>query len=316
LEVSQPIGEVLSLRLDASAWGDGDKNPVDLTEAYLEYRPYPLAGFKARIKAGAFYAPVSLENRAAGWESPYTLSSSALNTWVAEELRTVGVEAQIDWLGTRLGHAFDWSVVGGVFGWNDPAGVLIAKRGFTLNARQSTLFGRTDDRELFHEIDGRAGVYYGAEARYLDRVTVRALHYDNRADPTAYDEAIHDYAWETRFDSVGARVDLPEGWSAIFQWLQGETYIEPGLREFEWPFKARFALLSKRLGPHTLSARRDDFNVSGDGSQRGHAWTIAYVLEPNTHWRFVLEELRVRGRDRDDQLELSVRYAISSRQSR
>src|SRR5215467_7194125 len=103
LALSQPFGEVWSVRLDASAWGDGDRNPVDLTEAYLQFRPYPFSGWRFRLKTGAFYAPISLENRASGWESPYTLSYSAINTWVGEELRTLGAEGQLDWLGTRTG---------------------------------------------------------------------------------------------------------------------------------------------------------------------------------------------------------------------
>ena len=45
---------------------------------------------------------MSLENRASGWESPYTLSYSAINSWLATEVRTLGVEAQLEWLGTRL----------------------------------------------------------------------------------------------------------------------------------------------------------------------------------------------------------------------
>ena len=137
--LSQPIGEVLTLRLDASAWDDKDNNLIDLTEAYLEYRPYPRAGLRARVKAGAFYPPISLENRASGWESPYTLSSSAINTWIAEELRTVGVEGEVEWLGTRSGHAFDVGLTAGLFGWNDPVGVVLAGHGFAVHDRQTPL---------------------------------------------------------------------------------------------------------------------------------------------------------------------------------
>ena len=61
---------------------------LGITEAYLQFRPYPHAGYRLRVKAGAFYAPVSLENRASGWESPYTLSYSAINSWLATEVRT------------------------------------------------------------------------------------------------------------------------------------------------------------------------------------------------------------------------------------
>lgn len=39
--LNQPLGEVFSAHAEVSAWDADDKNPIDLTEAYLEYRPYP-----------------------------------------------------------------------------------------------------------------------------------------------------------------------------------------------------------------------------------------------------------------------------------
>jgi hypothetical protein len=295
--LSQAIGEAWSVKFDASAWGDNDRNPVGLTEAYLQFRPYPLAGFRFRVKGGAFYAPISLENRASGWESPYTLSYSAINTWLGEELRTIGLEGQVDWLGTHTGHAFDLSSTAGVFGWNDPAGVALATRGFALDDRQTTLFGRvgaSDSQplpplELFREIDGHAGYYIGLEGKYLDRVVVRALHYDNMADPSAFDNASHEYAWSTHFNSVGVRAENADGWTFIAQWLGGETYISPNDLNLGWPFRARFALLSRQLGAHRVSIRFDSFAVdsesaSSSGAQHGHAWTAAYVFEPGVQW--------------------------------
>jgi len=336
LALTQPLGELTSLHLDASAWGDHEKNPIDLTEAYLEYRPYPLAGYRARIKAGAFYPPISLENRAAGWESPYTLSSSAINTWLAEEMRTIGIEGQLEWLGTRTGHNFDVGLTAAVFGWNDPLGGVVVSHGFSLHDRQTGLFGRVGPpgvepllgRQPFHEIDGRAGMYAGIEARYLDRVVLRVLHYDNRANPAAYNEELDDYAWETKFDSAGLRFESAAGLTAIAQWLNGTTYIAPGGFELEWPFDARFALLSKRIGPHALSARYDDFNVDSEntslkGKQSGHALTAAYVFEHGPHWRLTLEWLHVTSRDWnrtiylaeptfavESKVELAVRYVL------
>src|SRR4029450_7132020 len=46
--LDQPLGEVFSAHVEASTWDDDDKNPIDLTEAYLEYRPYPRAGLRSR----------------------------------------------------------------------------------------------------------------------------------------------------------------------------------------------------------------------------------------------------------------------------
>src|ERR1700726_1141646 len=174
LAVSAPLGELWSAHLDVSAWDDKDRSPVGVTEAYLQFRPYPRAGYRFRLKAGAFYPPVSLENRAPGWESPYGLSYSAIDSWLAVEVRTIGMEAQLEWLGTRSGHLFDLGLTGGVFGWNEGAGVVLASDGFSLTDRQTPVFGRVGQpavaplygAEPFLQLDHHAGVYAGAEARY------------------------------------------------------------------------------------------------------------------------------------------------------
>src|SRR6201999_2975640 len=102
--------------------------------------------------------------------------------------------------------------------------------------------------------------------KYLDRVTLQALHYDNRADPSAYDAAIDMRAWQTRFNSVGVRAESASGWTAIAQWLDGVTYVEPQDVDLEWPFRARFARLSRQLGQHRLSVRFDSFAVDSNSS--------------------------------------------------
>jgi hypothetical protein len=340
LAVSEMLGEIWSVHLDASSWGDHDKIPAGLTEAYVQLRPYPFGGYRLRFKAGAFYSPISLENRSSGWESPYTLSYSAINSWLAQEVRTIGAEGQLDWLGTRTGHDFDVGLTGGVFGWNDGAGAALANGGFTLTDRQSVLAGRVGKpgvppvfaAEPFREMDGRAGVYGGLEARYLDRVVLRLLRYDNRADPSAVDTVSRTVAWRTRFDSVGARVESSHGWTAIFQWLNGQTDIEPHDVYASWPFRARYLLLAKQFGDrHTLSARYDQFEVEGsgaddDGWQKGHAITAAYTFRPGVRWRYTLEWLHVQSTsyNRDEygdgmptasqtQIQLAIRYALGPR---
>jgi hypothetical protein len=338
LALTEPLGELWSVHLDASAWGDHDRIPAGLTEGYLQFRPYPFAGYRLRVKAGAFYPPVSLENRAAGWESPYSLSFSAIDSWLAIEVRTIGVEASLDWLGRRQGHDFDFGATGGVFGWNEGAGTFIAADGFTLTDRQTPYGGRVGlpgDRVLrnlepFRQFDHRAGVYGGLELRWLDRVVVRALRYDNRADPTAMDHATDAIAWETSFDSFGLRAESADGWTGIVQALKGNTAIEPGGFYLTWPFKAEYALAAKQLGRHLLSLRYDRFEVdtnnpAGDGAETGHAWTAAWVYTPDAHWRLTLEWLHVTSNSyyRNDvfglaalatetQLQLAVRYAFGS----
>jgi hypothetical protein len=338
LALTQPLGELWSAHLDASAYDDAGRSPVGLTEAYLLFRPYPFAGWRFRLKAGGFYAPLSLENRAAGWDSPYTISYSAIDSWLGVEVRTVGLEGSLEWLGTRSGHDFDLGVVAGAFGWNDGAGAVLASNGFLLTDRQTGLFqtiGKPGgpalyEEQPFLELDHRVGVYAGFEARYLDRVVLRFLHYDNRADPTAMDTVSHAIAWNTSFDSAGVRIEADHGWTAIAQWLKGQTSIAPGGESLRWPFRAGFALLAKRTGRHTLALRYDRFEVDaegisdGDGSQSGHAWTASYAFDLDPHWRFALEWLQVvsSSYNRSDeggaalltetQLQLQVRYSIGS----
>ena len=70
----------------------------------------PKSAWRSNLKIGAFYPPISLEHRASGWSNPYTISSSALNTWVGEELRTIGVGYELDHLGIAEGGRFDYGV--------------------------------------------------------------------------------------------------------------------------------------------------------------------------------------------------------------
>ncbi|HEX5462680.1 MAG TPA: hypothetical protein VFX20_22130 [Steroidobacteraceae bacterium] len=339
LALDTPLGEVWRLHLDASAWGNAYKDTVGLTEAYLQFRPYPRDTLRLRMKAGAFYAPISLENDAGGWASPYTLSYSALDSWLAEELRTIGLETKVDWLGTRTGLPFDVGAVAGVYGWNEPAGAALANGGFILDDRQTPLFdrvgkleGATGARiEPFQEIDGRAGYYAGMDVNFPGRLLVTALRYDNRADPAASDTVSHVFAWHTTFNSAGARWESSAGWTVIAQWLEGQTEIAPRGRALEWPFDARYALLSKRFARRqTLSVRYDEFEVDSrnaepDGAQTGHAWTAAYVFNAGKNWTLTVEWLRVTGNsyswseetDRpgpvtDNQAQLSIRYALGS----
>ncbi len=332
------LGEVWRVHIDASAWDHSYVHPFGLTEAYLQYRPYPSNRLRVRVKAGAFYAPISLENRAGGWASPYTLSYSALNSWIAEELRTLGVESKVDWLGTRSGLPFDIGAVAGVFGWNEGAGAALADGGFIFDDRQTPLFdtvGRMESPagaylQPFSEIDGRAGYYGGLDLDDPGRLLITALRYDNRADPSSADAVAHVLAWHTVFNSAGARLEYGPGWTVIAQWMSGQTSIAPGGNTLEWPFDASYLLLSKSWGRQMLSARYDRFEVDSrnaepDGAQSGHAWTIAYVFDANRSWSATLELLRVTssayswGEDTgnygpvtDDQAQLSVRYAVGS----
>src|SRR6478736_5351007 len=111
---------------------------VDALEAYLRYAPAAEGSLSWSVKAGAFFPTISLENDDLGWASPYTLTPSAINSWIGDEIRTIGSEATVRWDGGDVGTI---SLMGALLCCNDEAGVLIADRGWAMNDRP---FGLTE----------------------------------------------------------------------------------------------------------------------------------------------------------------------------
>jgi hypothetical protein len=308
------LAEIVHFTVEAVSYGDRQSNPLDLTEAFAEIRPFPTGPWRSRFKIGAFYAPISLENRLQGWRSAYSLSPSAINTWVGEELRTFGAEYDLDWLGRKRGHDWDLGLGASVFGWNESAGELMSERGWAIHDRQATLFGKIgtavpgpigDERLLSTDGANRAGYYLDGNAKYLDTLELRALHYDNRADPSVYSESANNYPWFTQFNSAGARWTPSTRWTVISQWLRGSTCsnVEDDYY-YCWGFDSEFLLLSWQLGGNRLSARYDRFDMHQtepsddiDGYRdHGHAWTFAYRREINAHFSVALELLQIDSR--------------------
>jgi len=327
------IGGNWHASVDLSAWSLDDHHAIDITEGWLEWRPVPTSAWRSNLKIGAFYPPISLEHRAGGWTNPYTISSSALNTWVGEELRTIGVAYGLDHLGIAAGGRWDFGAHAAVFGWNDPAGIILALRGFSLNDRQTPLFGRIgsyafggrEQRVLFSEIDNRAGYHAGAYARSDLGLELRALRYDNRADPAVYKASISDYAWRTRFDSLGARYDGANGLAIIAQWLDGTTDATPDPTN-HWKFETSFVLVAREFGRHRLAARYDDFKVWMPGQPAaddyGHAWTVGWTLQLRRNLEVAAEWLQVDSDSgnraalgepteaRERSVQLALRYSL------
>lgn len=314
LDYSGPLTDTVRATVTAFAYGDNDKNPVDLTEAVLEWRPVPVSQWRWRAKLGAFYPPVSMENRGIGWQSVYSLSPSAINTWIGEEVRAIGGELSVTSAGASTGRPFDISAVAGLYGWNDPMGVVIQQRGWAIHDRQTALFGRLPDInglpagdgsfELFREIDNRVGYYAGLEFSWQDRIVVRALHYDNRGDPARFDK--EEYAWLSRFDSIGVRVELPEEWTVIAQHLEGDTAIgasADGKGYHILDFSSEFVLVSKAYGRHRGSARYERLQTTTvrgsrffNSNQDGDAWTLAYRYDLGDRWQIHVEALQIDSR--------------------
>jgi len=287
-------------------------------EAYLEYRPVFSARAALRLRAGAFFPHTSLENVDPLWQSPYTVTFSALNSWVGEEVRPVGLDAAL-----QLGEPGrdEWTLAGCAFGGADTAGTLLSWRGFALGDRLSVAgevlplpplpslrpggwFAdqRDDGTVPIDELDGRVG--WQARGRYAreDAVVFQASWLDNRGD-----RGLHrgQYAWETRFATAGAEVALPGGLRLVAEVAGGDTGMGPRDKtHVQVRFRVGYALLtwSSPGGAFRLTARYDRFdNEDQDGTadpdgEKGDAWTAAAFWRPDERIRVGVEYADVQAR--------------------
>lgn len=291
-----------------------DRPTVDVIEAYLRYRPVSLTRWRWSVQAGAFVPPVSLENDAVGWTSPWTLTPSAINSWVGEELRAFGTEARLEW----RGDASTYELRTALFRRNDPAGNLLAIRGWSLSdltyglgsrLREPDAMARQEGErppqryDPFQKIGDRWGWYADLGWRLPGEGRLNLMRYDNRADPaahTVYGGNDRVFAWHTYFWSLGASADTgPVHW--IAQAIDGGTVIEPiPGRQFETGFRAAFLLAGWNRGTWRPTLRVEHFSTrsppGSDGRHRGehgNAITAALNWRPRDWLRLTAEVLRI-----------------------
>jgi hypothetical protein len=285
------------------------RTAVDVVEAYLRWRPVSTSRWRWAVKAGAFFPPVSLENDGVAWTSRYTLTPSAINSWVGEELRTIGAEGRLEWRGEtdRL------EAVAALFGWNDPAGTMLAYGGWHFTDRPTGLIDRLQvpNEVQFHrgrippgytdvarEIDDRAGYYAGASWRRDGVGRLAVLRYDNRARPDAFRSV---FAWDTRFWSIGAAAEPLPGLTLLAQGLRGATIVTPSAAAHSRTrYQAAYLLASLELDRWRLSLRGDVFATRERSpaprvelSEHGTAMTAAVSYRLAAGVRLTGEVLRV-----------------------
>jgi len=302
------LGDDLSVVALARAEPE-QRTGVDLLEGYLSWHPAAAGPWSWSLKTGAFFPTISLENDDLGWTSPYTLTPSAINSWIGEELRTIGSEGIVRY---DTGSFGTLSFTGSVYCCNDPAGVLIADRGWAMDDRPSGLFSdvrlpeatvklfhMADNRTpMFDEIDGTPGWYAGLGWQMAGIGKLTVLRYDNEGNP--FRRSGNYTAWDTRFWSYGARTS----WNdlvLIGQGLQGQTVIGSAFGLSYTFFQSAFLLASYDLEGIGLddwraSLRGDAFQTRHSGTslmnEDGHAGTFALSWQ-GVDWLRVTGELIV-----------------------
>jgi hypothetical protein len=263
---------------------------ADLIEAYACYAPPSTGSWRWSVKAGAFFPPGSQENDQIGWTSAWTITPSAINSWIGYELRTIGAEGRLE----RRPKAGTLALTGAIYGANDPSGVLIADRGWSLDDRVSGLFEqeRIPDAMavLFHtspplhadefrEIDNAPGWYVMASWRDPGLGDFSLMRYDNNADPSFRRGG--QFAWRTDFWNAGYRKQIDRV-TLLAQAMSGSTEIEPAPgRRFVTHFSSAFVLGGLDLGDWRLAARGETFRTHTLAqspsvlSENGYAGTLA-----------------------------------------
>jgi len=314
------------------------RESLDVLDASLRYRPVSTTPWRWSVRAGAFFPPVSLENDNIGWTSTWTLTPSAINSWIGEELRIFGAEARIE----HRGDAGTLEAFGALFGRNDPAGELLAARGWAMGDLTSGVNASLREPDAyvpltsapgpalykpFVEIDDRVGWYAGANWN-TPAYRVALLRYDNRADPESFKayRGRDVFSWHTRFWSLGAQTRVGD-FELLGQLMRGSTAFEPVPELYlESEFNAGYLLVGWDRGAWQPALRVDLFQVRqtpGDPdslSEHGNALTLALNWRPRNDLRISGEWLRIdssrnqrrlegnEARQVQQQLQLSVRF--------
>jgi len=280
---------------------------ADILEGYVRYRPVSTTEWRWSVKAGAFFPPMSLENDQVGWSTFWTITPSAINSWVGNELRIIGAEGTLEW---RRASG-DITLSGAVFGWNDPAGVMMADRGWNFDDRYTGLIehSRLPDAaafggatppiyaNLFTEMDNSPGWYVDLSWEPEDLGGFEIMRYDNETDPSVIKGG--QIGWHTRFWDVGYQKQFGR-LTLLAQGISGATTIEPSpFYHQTTDFKSAYALAGYDMDKWWVAARLDLFQTRTQASfpsslnEDGHAYTLSLSYLPQKWLRFTGELLSV-----------------------
>jgi len=279
-EFSWALGATIVGRIEG-----GQRTEAGLSQAYLTYRPMRTGRVAFSARGGLMWPAVSLEHEGADWHVKDSITPSAINSWIGEEVRPIAAEGT---LVASLGE-HKLRATAALMAANDTSGTLVTFRGWALHDRTTLAFHRQPLPPLDDEIaeyqapfshpllDIHGGFAhrpgYYAKLAWQPPVPVRLelFHYDNRADPEVVN-ADMEWGWRTRFDNVGLVADLGSAMQLKAQALQGRTrmgFPEDGVRWVNNRFRAAFVMVTRPFGKVGIALRADAFDTRNSGSDVG-----------------------------------------------
>jgi len=305
----------------------GERTQAGLSQAYLTYKPMRGSKVSFSARAGLMWPPVSLEHEGADWHVKDSITPSAINSWIGEEVRPVAAEGTI---GFNLGrHTI--RATAAVMAANDTAGTLLTFRGWALHDRTTLAFNRQPLPPLEDPIEyyqapythplldlgvgfaERPGYYAKLAWQLPVPVRVELFRYDNRANPEVVNRDL-EWGWNTHFNEAALVANLPAGTEFKMQAMQGRTRMgtaETGRRWIDNRFRSAFALLTRPFGTIRLTGRIDAFDTRNRGSDvrdeyDDKGWSAMIAAKRDwTHFSAILELLHVSSK-REDREEVGI----------
>jgi hypothetical protein len=243
------------------------------------------------LQTGIMNVPFSLEHVGPAWSPQYTLTASALNSWLWEDLNLAGLEGE--WWhiarGVRLG-----ALAGVGFG-PDQFGRLLALRGWVMGDGLSglnsdlALPGRIERQDVFDERDDRPAAYTWLTLSDEQEIAALKVGYFNNAG----DER-EPGVWRTHFTVYGLTLHPHPSFDVIAQYLDGVARVREPSNDST--LRAYYGLISYHTARHRVTVRYDSFRIHDlDGppvtDEDGHGVTLAWQYQLGLRHRIAAEHV-------------------------
>lgn len=249
------------------------------------------------LQLGVMNAPFSLEHTGPAVTPLYTLTPSALSTWVWEEGRVVG--AAVNWWRV-LSNGVRFSLLFGSGFGPDQMGRLLAVRGWVLSDALSGVNSglplpvQNVAMSVFDERDHRPALYSVATlTTEQETLSLRLGYFDNLGDQGTAE------VWETRFGTAGVILRPIGRLELLAQYMQGVAMVRDAANDIG--FNGFYALASFGYRSHRASVRYDRFRTSDRDEapffrEHGDGVTLAYFFEFGLHHRVGFEYMFLHSR--------------------
>ncbi len=284
----------------SAAYQRHQQHGVDLLEAFMSFLPAQNGAVGYSLRAGIMWPEISQEHTTGGaWSTVDVLTPSAINAWVGEEVKVLGLEGTVR---TSVGDSMV-AFTGSIFGFDDTAGTLLSFRGWALHNEKATVFGhiplpplnpfitllQQHETRSFIEIDHRPGFYGRLEWRAPSAFGAALFYYDNRGDPQAFKPS-GQWGWRTRFWNLGVNADLGPKTRLLAQGMTGSTIMgfkTNGKRWVHTHFSSAYLSVTQTLtGKAAVTGRIEAFKTHEMGSEMSpqeseHGWSTTVALRYN-----------------------------------